>query len=134
MSILRPKDGDYIVRGIFLLFCWLCIGGLSLTILGGIVAGAGGAAVALLGAILISPVLYRFYLKLDPRVYPQRVKFCVCGHENNAHLDQAMVCVYSPTGIYAVLGVINKEEFCWCPRYKQESIFRTKRKVNKHAS
>lgn len=72
MSILRPKDGDYIVRGIFLLVCWVCIGGVPLAVLGGIIAGVGGATVAFIGALFIAPIIFWFYLRLDPKVYPQK--------------------------------------------------------------
>lgn len=96
MSILKPKDGDYIVRGIFLLLGWACVGWIPLAVLGGIFAGPGGAAVGLIFGIFISPALYQRYLKLDPKVYPQKQKVCSCGHERFVHMNglacHSLVC------------------------------------------
>lgn len=74
MSILRPKDGDYIVRGIFLLVGWICVGGFFLSALGGLLAGGGGSVLGVCIAVGLTPVIYWRYLKLDPAVYPQRPK------------------------------------------------------------
>lgn len=73
MSILRPKDGDYIVRGLFLLITWAFLGWVPFAVVGGILAGAGGAAVGFFGAIVIvGPFLYTRYLWLDPGVVKYR--------------------------------------------------------------
>ena len=74
MSLLRPKDGDYIVRGIFLLIGWACSGGSFLAFLGGVLAGLGGAIVGFIFSIFFGVFLYGRYLKLDPSVYPQKQK------------------------------------------------------------
>lgn len=68
MSILRPKDGDYIGRGIFLLLGWIIIGWVPFVIVGALLAGAGGAAVGLFGSIALGVALYGPYLNLDPRI------------------------------------------------------------------
>lgn len=68
MNILRPKDGDYIVRGIFLLLGWICTGWTLLTFLGGVIAGSGGALVGCFIGIGVGFYGYYRYLKLDPKV------------------------------------------------------------------
>lgn len=71
MSVLRPKDGDYISRGILLLLAWTIFGWMPAALLGAILAGAGGATIGFalslpLGFLLLAP-----YLKLDPVAYPR---------------------------------------------------------------
>lgn len=66
MSILRPKDGDYIVRGLYLLLAWTVLGWFPVTVIGGILGGAGGAAIGIFLALFGTPVIYWRYLKLDP--------------------------------------------------------------------
>lgn len=86
MSILNPKDGDYIVRGIFLLLGWTLAGWVPFAVLGGILAGTGGATIGLLAGVLFGPfILYPSYLKLDPKVYPKKAKDCICGHTRADH-------------------------------------------------
>jgi dolichyl-phosphate-mannose--protein O-mannosyl transferase len=36
MSVLKPKDGDYVTRGIFLLLAWFCFGWLPFAFLGAV--------------------------------------------------------------------------------------------------
>lgn len=74
MSILRPKDGDYIVRGLYLLIGWTLFGWVPFAVAGAFLAGAGGATITAIIGISISPILYKGYLKLDPKVYPQKTK------------------------------------------------------------
>jgi hypothetical protein len=72
MSLLRPKDGDYIVRGIFLLVSWVLSFGSLFTFLGGVLAGGAGAVYAFFGVCAISLFGFWRYLKLNPSVYPQK--------------------------------------------------------------
>jgi len=128
MSILRPKDGDYIVRGIFLLFCWCRIGWVPLAFLGGVIAGAGGAAFATFIALaVIGPILYWRYLKLDPRTNPQRVKLCECGHEALDHrgtLECTHGVIFTPVSD-SKYGVNISGGGCQCLRYRRERWWRT---------
>jgi hypothetical protein len=66
MSVLRPKDGDYIGRGIILLLGWTILGWLPFAIIGALLAGAGGATVGFVLSIPLGVVLYDAYLKLNP--------------------------------------------------------------------
>lgn len=67
MSVLRPKDGDYIVRGIILLLGWTLFGWMPFALAGALLAGPGGAAIGLLVGIAVGVLLYGPYLDLDPR-------------------------------------------------------------------
>ena len=73
MSILKPKDGDYIVRSIFLLVGWCCIGWVPFAFVGGILAGAGGATLGFAVAYFSAPFVYWAYLKLD-LIYSQNLR------------------------------------------------------------
>lgn len=74
MSMFRPKDGDYIVRGITLLLAWFAVGWMPFAFIGALLAGAGGAAIGLFVSVPIGVALYDAYLKTDPRAYPLRGK------------------------------------------------------------
>lgn len=74
MSVLRPKDGDYIGRGLLLLLGWIIFGWMPFALVGALLAGAGGAATGLAIGMPIGVFLYSAYLKTDPRVYPLRGK------------------------------------------------------------
>ena len=67
MSVLRPKDGDHITRGIFLLLGWFIIGWVPFAIAGALLAGAGGAALGLVVSVPIGVALYWLYLERYPR-------------------------------------------------------------------
>lgn len=111
MSILKPKDGDYIVRGIFLLLGWTCVGWIPFAVLGAILAGAGGAAVGLFIGIIAGVLCYWLYLKLDPAVYSQKKqKDCICGHTRADH-RYGLSC-HSPV--------------CACDKYTLKPWWRTK--------
>jgi hypothetical protein len=71
MSVLRPKDGDYIGRGLLLLLGWVIVGWAPFVLVGALLAGAGGAALGLAVSASIGVALYVAYLKLDPVVYPR---------------------------------------------------------------
>ncbi|QED11657.1 membrane protein [Arthrobacter phage Qui] len=103
MSILKPKDGDYIVRGIFLLLGWTCVGWVPFAVLGAILAGAGGAAVGLFIGVIVGIVLFWLYLKLDPYVErPKKPKNCTCGHTRVDHK----------------YGLACHSRYCECYKYK----------------
>jgi hypothetical protein len=67
MSVLRPRDGDYITRGIFLLLGWFIIGWAPFVLVGALLAGAGGAALGLFISIPLGVALYWVYLDKYPR-------------------------------------------------------------------
>ena len=69
MSVLRPKDGDYITRGVFLLLGWFIVGWVPFAVVGALLAGAGGAAVGLGISVPIGVVLYGVYIKQDSVAY-----------------------------------------------------------------
>jgi hypothetical protein len=66
VSVLRPKDGDYIGRGIILLWVWTVFGWMPAALLGAVLAGAFGATVGFAVAFPLGILLYGPYLKLDP--------------------------------------------------------------------
>ncbi|ACL42310.1 hypothetical protein Achl_4359 (plasmid) [Pseudarthrobacter chlorophenolicus A6] len=72
MSILRPKDGDYIGRGLLLFIGWVIVGWLPFAVIGALLAGAGGATIGFVASIPVGVVLYGAYLRLDPAAYPRR--------------------------------------------------------------
>lgn len=130
MSILRPKDGDYIVRGLFLLIGWSVFGWIPVAVVGGLLGGAGGAAVGLLSSlIIIGPFGYFRYLKLDPKVYPQRTKTCACGHPDYIHRFnwECRDGQISDTTFNPLLDryVTVRHGGCQCPKFKQQRWWRT---------
>jgi hypothetical protein len=66
MSVLRPKDGDYIGRGILLLLGWTIFGWMPFAVLGAVLAGAFGATVGFAVSFPLGVLLYVPYLNLDP--------------------------------------------------------------------
>jgi hypothetical protein len=72
MSVLKPKDGDYIGRGILLLLVWTIAGWMPFALVSALLAGAGGAATGFAIGMPLGIFLYSAYLKTDPRVYPRR--------------------------------------------------------------
>jgi len=67
VSALRPKDGDYITRGVFLLLGWFSVGWLPFAFVGALLAGAGGAAVGLFLSIPLGIWGYSAYLNYGLR-------------------------------------------------------------------
>lgn len=68
MSLLRPKNGDYAVRGLFLLIAWICIIAPGpFAIAGALLAGARGAAAGLLAGIFAGIGAYSWYLRYEMR-------------------------------------------------------------------
>lgn len=71
MSVLKPKDGDYITRGIFLLLGWFCFGWLPFAFLGAITfsflfgptTAVGGATIFFGLAIPLGIFMYWQYLQ-----------------------------------------------------------------------
>lgn len=126
MSILRPKDGDYIVRGLFLFVGWTFLGWVPFAVAGGMLAGASGAVVsALIAVALIGPFLYWLYLRIDPRSKP-----CVCGHFENFHRN-SLECLsgrVSSTIYDPVMGRHNTARYggCSCLRYSKKTFFNRK--------
>jgi hypothetical protein len=74
VSVLRPKDGDYISRGIILLWAWTVFGWMPFALIGALLAGAGGATIGFAVAFPMGFILFPAYLKLDPSEHPQRSK------------------------------------------------------------
>lgn len=70
MSVLRPKDGDYIGRGILLLLLWFCFGWAPCALLGAVTfsflfgssTAAAGASIVFFLYIPVGLVLYSRYL------------------------------------------------------------------------
>lgn len=116
MSIIRPKDGDYIVRGLFLLIVWAVLGWVPFAIAGALLAGPGGATVTTIGCLLISPVLYQAYLRLDPK----KIKKCECGHSARAHYKNTNGCQYLWNIVHNPM--VNG---CQCQKYKAARWWRT---------
>ena len=71
MSMLRPKDGDYIGRGILLLLGWTIFGWMPFALIGALLAGAGGATIGFAVSLPLGILLFGPYLKLDRSAYPR---------------------------------------------------------------
>lgn len=65
--MLRPKNEDYITRGLFLLLGWIVIGWVPFAFAGALLAGAGGAALGLFVSIPVGIALYWAYLEWSRR-------------------------------------------------------------------
>lgn len=123
MSLLRPKDGDYIVRGLFLLIAWTFLGWIPFAAVGGILAGAGGAFVGAVIGIFFGVFLYWRYLKLDPKV-SQPQTLCKCGHDKDAHNSGYLGCL-DGWG-YDNMSESEPKVGCGCMHYKTQHWWRTK--------
>lgn len=70
MSILKPKDGDYITRGVFLLLGWFMLGWLPFSFLGAVIfallfgptTAVGGATIFFFLAIPLGVWMYSVFL------------------------------------------------------------------------
>lgn len=71
MSMLRPKDGDYIGRGILLLLGWTLFAWMPAALIGAILAGAGGATIGFAVSFPLGILFFGPYLKMDPVAYPR---------------------------------------------------------------
>lgn len=71
MSVLRPKDGDYVGRGIILLLGWTIFGWMPFALVGALLAGAFGATIGFAVSFPVGIFLFGPYLKLEPRAYPR---------------------------------------------------------------
>jgi hypothetical protein len=119
MSIIRPKDGDYIVRGLFLLIVWTFLGWIPFAAVGGILAGAGGAFFGAVTGIFFGVFLFWRYLKLDPK----RQKLCECGHDKDAHHGGWLGCL-NGWGYDNNLPISDSAVGCQCMKYKPKRWWR----------
>jgi hypothetical protein len=74
VSILKPKDGDYVSRGLLLLIAWVCfVAPGPFTVVGALLAGGAGAIIGLFTGVVAGVAAFGWYLNYGTKQHRARL-------------------------------------------------------------